>query len=324
MYLNDINVKVYDRSAEDLYVDKPLTNVSVDYKNSQFIADSILPKVQVTDETGLIWSYGFEKFALKDLQRGDYSESKQSSYSVSSSETYALTNYALHDYVTEKMRKQAASPMRPEIDTTETLTDILALNKEYQAASLLFNTASTGFSGYTETLNNASSRYQWDDYTNSTPIQDSAYARRTKIRTNSGNTSDIHLVIGDSVWVQLQEHPDILERIKYTQTGILTEELVAKVMKVDSLTVGVARYNTANEGQTASLGDIWGKYALFYHKGKPAIKTSATALLLHGGNYVRRWQEPAFRNATLVEVEEAFQVKVLSARSGYLFSTAVA
>jgi hypothetical protein len=71
------------------------------------------------------------------------------------------------------------------------------------------------------------------------------------------------------------------------------------------------------------LARVWGKYALVYHRGTPSLKTSATAALIHGGNYVRKWTDNAYRGATIIEVEEALQAKITSAKSGYLFSTAV-
>lgn len=322
--IHNMEVRNFDRVATDLYVDAPLTNVSVAYKNTDYIADLVLPKIPVRQETGLIWTMGTENFSIKDMVRGDKSRSKQSGYTVDSSATYRIINYALSDMVTEGMRNQAVNPMQPETDTTEYLTEQLMLNKEYIVGAALFNTGATGFSGYTETLNNSSIRYQWDDYTNSTPLEDAAYAKN-KIATNSGATSGIIMVVGADVWQQLENHPDVLDRIKYTQFGVITEQLVAKAMQIDNIFVGQALYNTANEGQTASLSRIWGKYALFMHKpANVGLKTAATAALIHGGNYVRKWTEQAIRGATVIEVEEAFQAKILSAKSGYLFSTAVA
>jgi hypothetical protein len=198
------------------------------------------------------------------------------------------------------------------------------LNKEYIVGASLFNTGATGFSGYTEALNATSgARYRWDNYTSSTPLEDAAYAKN-KIAVNSGATSGIQLIVGADVWTALENHPDVLDRIKYTQFGVITEDLVAKAMQIDKILVGKALYNTANEGQTASLARVWGKYALFMHKpASVGLKTSATAALIHGGNYVRKWTENALRGATIVEVEEAYQAKLLAAKSGYLFSTAV-
>lgn len=320
----NFQVKNYDRVPTDLYVDAPLTNVSIAYKNLDLIADLVIPRISVKQETGIVWKYGMENFGLKDLIRGDKSVSKRSGYSVDTDTTYRIINYALSDVVTQGMRDMAASPMQPETDAAEYLTSILALNKEYLVASALFNTGATGFSGYTEALNAGSSRYRWSDYTNSTPIDDVEYAKVSKIAANSGATSDFAMIVGADVWLQLKNHPDILERIKYTQTGIITEDLVKSVMGLDNLYVGKAMYNSANEGQTASLSRVWGKYALVYHKGTPSLKTAATGALIHGGNYVRKWTDNAYRGATIIEVEEAFQAKLLSAKSGYLFSTAVA
>jgi len=322
---NTYFTKNYDRVATDLYVDKPLTDVSIKYSNQEYIADMVLPRIPVMQETGIIWSYGMENFNLKDLQRGDKSVSKRSGYTVSSSTTYRITNYALSDIVTAGMRAQADSPMSPDVDTTEYLTEILALNKEYLAASALFNTGTSGFSGYTEALNSGSARYQWNDYTNSNPIQDISYAKRTKIAANSGATNNIWVVMGEDVMTYLENHPDLLDNIKYTQTGIITEDLVAKLFQVEKVVVGKSMYNASNEGQTASLSRVWGKYVLVMNRpARPALKTSATAVMVHGGNYARKWTEPSLRGADVIEVEEALQVKVLSPKSGYLFSTAVA
>lgn len=321
--VHNIELRNFDRVATDLYVDAPLTNVSVQYKNTDYIADLILPRIAVKQETGKIWTMGTENFNVKDMQRGDKSKSKRSTYSVDSSSTYAIVNYALSDMVTAGMVNQAVNPMQPEMDTTEYLTEQLMLNKEYIVGSALFNTGATGFSGYTEALSTSASRYRWSDYTNSTPLEDAAYCVN-KIATNSGATSGIQLVVGADVWQQLENHPDILDRIKYTQFGVITEDLVAKAMQIDKLFVGKALYNTANEGQTASLARVWGKFALFMHRpASVGLRTSASAVMIHGGNYVRKWTENAYQGATVVEVQEAFQAKILSAKSAYLLSTAV-
>jgi len=319
---NSYTVKNYDRVATDLYVDKPLTNVSIAYKNTDYIADLVIPRIPVGQETGLIWKKNFNNFSLKDMQRGELSKSKRSGYSVDTDTTYRIVNYALSDVVTQGMRDQAGAPNNPEADATEDLTEILALNKEYLTASALFSTSN--FTSYTETLNASSSRYQWNDYTNSNPIEDIRYARETKIAAASGAVGDIGIIMGADVWTELADHPDILERIKYSQIGIITTDLVKPIFEADNLYVGKTLYNSANEGQTASLSRVWGKFVLVYHRGQPRIKTAATAALIHGGNWVRKWTDNELRGATVVEVEEAFQAKVLSARSGYLFSTAVA
>lgn len=319
---NTFTVKNYDRVATDLYVDAPLSNVSIAYKNADFIADLAVPRIPVTQETGVIFRKGTENFNIADLKRGDLAKSKRSGYTVDHDTTFRVVNYALSDVVTDNMRKMSVSPNQPESDVTEDLTERLALNKEYLLASALFSTAN--FSGYTETLNSGSARYQWNDYTNSNPIDDVRHAVNDKVTAYSGATSDFEVIMGGDVWTKLQDHPDILDRIKYTQLGIVTTELVKAIFEVDNLYVGKAMYNSANEGQTASLARVWGKFVLVAHRGKPAIKTAACSALIHGGNVVRKWTDNELRGATVIEAEEAFQAKILSAKSGYLYSTAIA
>jgi len=319
--LADIEVRHFDRTATDLYVDKPLEQVSIAYKNAEYIAEKAFPKIMVTQETGLIYKKDFSNFAIKDLQRGDKSPSRQSGYNVDTDTTYRIVNYALHDVITKGMKDMAQAPMNPEADAVEDLTDILLLNKEYITAAKVFNTAT--FSGYTEALSAGGSRDQWDDFALSNPILDVTYAKG-KIRTNSGVTSGIECIIGNAVWEALQNHPDLLDRMTVTSDKVVSEAIAAKVLGVDALHVGKTVYNSANEGQTFTGGDVWGKYVLVYHKGMPKLKTSAAVALIDGGNYVRKWTDNDLRGATKVEVENAFECNALSARSAYLLSAVVA
>ena len=65
------------------------------------------------------------------------------------------------------------------------------------------------------------------------------------------------MFVGALVWERLKEHPDILDKYKHTQSGIMTTSLVAAALEIDNLYVGKSIENTAKDGQTFSGADIW-------------------------------------------------------------------
>jgi hypothetical protein len=66
------------------------------------------------------------------------------------------------------------------------------------------------------------------------------------------------LELSAAAFAVLEEHPKILDKIKYTQTGIVTEELLAKVFKVDKVVIGVA----IGFDDAGVASDFWGKDAI--------------------------------------------------------------
>jgi hypothetical protein len=60
-------------------------------------------------------------------------------------------------------------------------------------------------------------------------------------------------------------HPKILNALGfvYNQIGGISQEQLAVALGVDKVLVGTAMYETAKEGQTSSLGAVWGKNIIF-------------------------------------------------------------
>ena len=56
------------------------------------------------------------------------------------------------------------------------------------------------------------------------------------------------LVLGAKVKRNLRSHPDIADRIKYTQTGIADEDVLSKLFEIDSVFTARSIYNAAAEG----------------------------------------------------------------------------
>ena len=307
----------------DLHIDVALTNVASAYKNDTLIADKVLPVIPVAKQSDKYYTFGKEAFRLFDDLRANGQESKEVlSYTVGTG-NYFCDVHSLKDIVTDEDRANADAPIIPDTDTTEALTNMILLRREYAVASELFNT--TTFSSYTSALSGTA---KWSDYTNSDPIGDIETAKAS-VHDNTGRPANV-VVMGIEVWRKLRQHPDLLDRVKYTQKGILTPDLVASLFEVDEVLIGGALYETAKEGQTSSFGKIWGNYVLTYYRapGKQTLKTPNLGIIpswkIYGGKTYKvkkyRW-EP--RGGDMIEVESAYDVKVTMAAAGYLYSAVV-
>lgn len=56
------------------------------------------------------------------------------------------------------------------------------------------------------------------------------------------------LVMGANVRSALKSNPDILDRIKYTQRGVVTDDILAALFEIENVRTPMAIYNAANEG----------------------------------------------------------------------------
>ena len=305
-----------------IHIDAALTNVAVQYKNDTFIADRILPVVPVTKQSDKWFIYGKEALRIYDDIRVKGAEAKEVvSWSVTSSDNYYCDVRALKDLIADEDRDNADVPLDPDINTTEGLVKMRLLRREYDVANYLFNTAT--FSGKTAAVTT-----KWDDYTNSAPIRD-IEAKKEIVHDAIGLEPNV-VVIGYSVFKKLKHHPDMLERIKYTQKGVLTPALLADILDVDEVIVGGGLKESAVEGQTSSLTKMWGKYALIMYRqpGANTLKVPALGFIptwkLYGNKtYKVKKYRVEERNGDMVEVESAYDVILACSSAGYLLSAVI-
>jgi hypothetical protein len=75
----------------------------------------------------------------------------------------------------------------------------------------------------------------------------------------------------------LLAHPAFLDRLP--NTNVMTADLVMQALKmafpnIKNILIGDAMYNSANDGKTDSLTDIWGKHFwIGYISDKPTLKS---------------------------------------------------
>jgi hypothetical protein len=321
-------------NINSVHIDAILTNISVAYiqKQENFIADKVFPVVPVDKKSDKYFTYTKNDWFRDEAQRrADATESAGSGYSLNTG-SYSADVWAFHKDIGDQTIANADAPLNPLREATEFVTSRLMLRRELQWVSDFFTTGvwSTDITGVAGTPSSGQTK-QWSDYTSSDPINDIEAAKSAILSTTgmSPNT----LVLGYEVFRQLKNHPDLVDRIKYTSSQTITEDMLARMFDLDRVLVAKAVKATNNEGATAAYSFAYGKGALLAHVA------SAPGLLTPSAGYTFSWTGVSggigsnigvrsFRMESLkaerVEAEMAFDNKVIGADLGYFWTTIVA
>lgn len=316
-------------TASDVHVNQPLTSISIAFIQDQkeFIADQVFPVVPVQKQSDRYYQYDKDAWFRSDAQiRAPSTESAGGGFTVDNTPTYYAAVRAFHKDVDDQIRANADPVINLDRDATEFVTRDLLMRKELDWASKYFTTgvwtgSTTGTDVTPGTL--------WDAG-GSTPIEDMR-AELLATKRNTGFRANV-VCMGEEVWNVLVDHPDFLDRIKYTQRAIVTVDLLAAVLGVDKVVIGGAVENSANEGAALNLQFIFGKNVLLvYAAPRPS-------LMWPSGGYTFAWTGMFGANAAgsrimrfrmehlksdRVEGESAYDQKVVAPECGAFMSGVV-
>lgn len=318
------------------HIDRALTEISIAYTQApnSFIADKVFPVVPINKQSDRYFMYKKEDWFRDDAEeRAAATESAGGDYEIDNTPSYFCRKYAYHKDVTEEDRANSDDPLTPDSDAVDFVTDKLLLRREIQWATKYFAASiwATQYNGVVAAPG-AGERLHWNDI-NSTPIEDIT-AAATDIQENTGKRPN-KLVIGQRVFDALKNHPDILDRIKYTQKGVVTVELLAMLFEVEQVLIAGAIKNTANKGQTASMDFILGKHALLcYAAPRPSLKQPTAGYIFAwkgllganavGGRILRIPMPWLGEGTERIEGEMAWDMKVVATDLGCFFNGIVA
>lgn len=315
-------------TMSDVHVSRPLTQISIAYIQNQtnFIADRVFPNVPVTKQADRYFKYEKADWHRSDAQkRAPGTESVGGGFRIDNTPTYYADVYAIHKDVDDQIRANADSPINMDRDATEYVTQQLLIKREEVWASNYFTTGIWGIEkqGTTDFT-------MWDD-ASSTPIEDIT-TQGIMIAQNTGYKPNV-LVLSPFVFNALKNNADVLDRIKYTQRGVVTTDILANLFEVDRVMVAMGIKNTAAE-PLAATNDfiISNKSALLcYANPRPSILTpsagytfSWTGLVGAGvaGTRIKRFRMEELASDR-VEGESAFDLKLVSADLGCYFYDAI-
>lgn len=304
-------------TKSDVLLDPVLSNVSVRYNPEGFVADKIMPMVPVKTETGYYYVYDKENFRLSDTERAAGSPAKEVEYGLSRA-AYSTSGHGLVEYIANEVIEQADAVLNPEQDAVLSMTEKLLIKREYN----FFTNIMTSTSVLT-TYTTLSGTTQWSDHTNSVPLTN-LYTGMETVQKAIGRKPNT-LLLGQEVFNDLINHPDIVEKAKYTSSASISEDMLARIIGVDSVMVSSAVRNTVDEGVTDSLGYISGKHAwLLYINPRMSLRSVGFGFQpYYQMKQVMKWDDQV-RQARAVQVLENYGQELVSANCAYFIQNAVA
>lgn len=295
-----------------LHVNQLLSNVSVQYKNAEYIWDKVFPAVQVSKDTDLYRVYD-RNFKLPETARAPKGLAKEASYEFSTA-SYALKQHAIKDYigVDEVVNNDIGSL---QVDAVENLTDIIYRRMEKDLADL-FTTTSWSLN---VSLAAANAFNQNTTVSDPVPVFDTG---ASTVIANSGKVPTFGILPRDA-FIAVKNHVSVLDRVKYTSAEV-SQAMVGALLGLPELHVPVAQYDTAADGLAASMSNFFGDIAfLGWKPANPGMKQpSCGYMFMNSAPRVRSWFDDE-RNATAVECEIKFQPKVVASLCGYLIKDVI-
>lgn len=269
----------------DLHVNVPLTNVSIAYMQSadSYIADKVFPKVPVKKQSDLYWKYSKSDWRRTDVaRRAPSTETPGVGWNVTTDQYFAHV-YGVHKDIDDQLRANADSNFMLDRDATEFVTNQLLLKRDLDWANTYFK------SGVWDTDYSGDSDFdKWDDAASDPIGQIAQYV--VDFRRETGFAPNI-MVLGAEVMKALKQHPDIIDRIKYTQRGIVTEDLIATLFGVNELYTSYATVAAGPQVPDAKAQDAAASYD-FINNAKSALllyAPSAPSLMTPSAGYTFTW-----------------------------------
>jgi len=328
-------------TQSDLHINQPLTNVSVAYiqKADAFIATKVFPNVAVQKQSDLYWKYSKSDWRRTDVKRrAPSTETPGVGWNVDT-DTYFAHVYGVHKDIDDQLRANADSNFRLDSDATSFVTNQLLLKRDIDWAATFFKAGvwGTDYTGVAATPT-GNQFLQWHLST-SDPISQLAtlqinFIQQTGFKANT-------MVLGANVLKALKNHPGIIDRIKYTQKGIVGTDLLATLFDVDKILVSYATVAAGPQVPDARAQDAAATYGficdpnsvlLCYTPSSPSIMQPAAGYTFTWNGYlagngqgirISRFRQEHIRSDR-IEGEMTYDMRVISKDVGVFLANAVA
>lgn len=329
-------------SPSDVHINAPLTNVSIAYIQSadSFLADKVFPKVTVKHQSDLYRRYSKSQWRRTDVKkRAPATETPGVGWTYDTDQ-YFCHVYGVHKDLDDQTRANSDSVFNLDKESTEFITNqhLLKRDLDWTARYMKPGVWATEKLGVTGVPANATEFVRWD-IAGSDPIGDTSYWM-IDFRRLSGFAPNI-TIMGAYVMAALKQHADIIDRIKYTQRGVVSEDLIATLFDVDELYISYATVASGPETADTRLDDAAATYdfigpgndVLFAYAPKSAsLMTPSAGYTFVWGGYlggnaegirIKRFRmEPIASDR--IEAEQTYEMKVVCPDMGLYIDNAVA
>jgi hypothetical protein len=294
-------------------VDPVLTNIARGFKNASHVAANLFPIVPVSKEGGKIPEFTKESFKIYNTERAIRAKSNRINPESRTEIDFVLTEHDLEYPIDYREQDEDIFPSR--LHATTVVTDGISLRLEKMAADVVQDLA-------TFPTGNKVTLAAGDKFTNTSSNPFTVFeAAKEAIRGKIAQRPNV-CVIGASAYSALKEHPGVLDRIKYTQSAVITPELLRLLLDFEQLYIGDSVYAT----DAGAFQDIWQDNVVIAYVPKANSDVPRSFYEPAFGYTLRKKNNPmvdTYTEAGKVEIirnTDLFVSKVVGADAGYLIN----
>lgn len=295
-----------------------------------FIGLQVLPPIEVAVQNGV-----FPKMRIEDLlQEHNLRRASGAGYQRTTGrfddDTFATLEYGVEEVVDERENALYAEYFDSEMNASLRAMDRILRAAEKRVADAVFNASTWSGSALTTSVGT-----EWSTIS-SDPILDIANARN-KVYDGTGLWPNT-LIINRKVYHNLRRNTKVIDSITSAGAGAsarqadITPDLLAMVFDVQRVLVAGSSRNSANEGQSASIGQIWSsEYAMLCVTASGSdIRQPCIGRTIHWGadgssigGTVETYDEIQVRGR-VIRVRHEVQEKIIYPEAGHLLSNITA
>ena len=270
--------------GRDLHIDAVLSNIMVGRKPVGFVADQLVPIVNVGKQSNVYFKSQYKEQLMHQVNlttRAKGAESREVYFTVSS-DTYYAKNYALGTRWFQEDVVNADDPIRLRERSATLVTNRLLVDYEYRVAAL------AGVAANISTLTHVATA--WSNTTGSRIVDDVA-TQLEAFRTQNTVKANV-MVIPEEVATYVRRNDQVRDFLFGDRGGIASEQQLASLFNVERVLVPSARVNTFGPGEsmvgTVAHAAVWPSKVFFAHVGAlngDQVDTWISAF---------RWTDPSF------------------------------
>jgi len=326
-------------SVSQITVPVALQNLTVQYKATEFIGERVFPIFPLASPSQKVLKYAkANMFRIEDgtLYRAEGGETKLFNWDINT-QTVNPRQISAGETVPVEMidieNMPGQLPTNSIVDAVQHAYMRIDQFKEKLISDTIYgNVWLDGAAG--GTIPSASAG--WGLTTTSNTFINDVFAQKAAILNATGVKPNT-LVLDYASFIAQQFNPNLSDKIKYTQRGVITEELLAQVLQLDEVIVGAGVYTKSPETKSSTIEaapimtPIWnpsGKgNAFLFHKEAPGLRSLTAGLqfrLPYRGSmrYVEGYYDYQ-RRSYVYTVTEQVDISPLALDIGYAWKNCI-
>lgn len=272
------------QQGRDLHIDVPLSNLVIGRRPPGFIADQLVPVLNVNKRSDLYFKRLYKESLIWQpnlTAMAEGTKAKEVFFTVSS-DTYYAKKYGLGSYWVTEDEVNADDAINLDRDSAELVTDRLLIDYEMRVAAI----ANTSTNVFTTThvataWSNATGSRPYDDFTDQVEL----FREQNMLRPNVA-------VIPAAIMQKLRRNDQIRDLLFGDRGGVPSEDQLGNLLGLDKILVPETFVNTAGPAQTmigsGNLSPAWGNKVLLAYVAPAAGRQVDTWVQAF------RWTNPKF------------------------------